>query len=118
MNGQTVAVQVHAQEAPPDGKAFVALHGGGMEHDVQRVVVRIEQRVDGRDGADESREAAAVHAHGRREVFGHLFAVETSVRRGHRLFSEHEILFRAMAGGPPVAAAGVRAPVDEIAQKL
>ena len=118
VDGQTVAVQVHAQEAPPDGKAFVALHGGGMEHDVQRVVVRIEQRIDGRDGADESREAAAVHAHGRREVFRHLFAVEASVRRGHRLFSEHEILFGAMAGGPPVAAAGVRAAVDEIAQKL
>ena len=43
VNGQTIAVQVHAKEAPPDGKAFVALHGGGMEHDIQRIVVGIEQ---------------------------------------------------------------------------
>ena len=84
-----------------------------MEHDVQRIVVGIEQRIDGRDGADEGREAAAVHAHRRREIFRHLFAVEAAIRRGHRLLSEHEILFRAMAGSTPIAAARVRAAVDE-----
>ena len=65
VDGQTVVVQVHTKEAPPDGEAFIALDGGGMEHDVQRIVVGIEQRINGRDGADEGGKAFSVHAHGR-----------------------------------------------------
>ncbi len=84
-----------------------------MEHDVQRIVVGIEQRIDGRDGVDEGGKAFSVHSHGRREIFRHLFAVEAAVRRGHGLFAQDEILFRAMAGCPPIAAAGVWTAVDE-----